>query len=78
LSAAAELFAGECGFCHTLADAGTTGRAGPNLDELRPSRGRVLAAIADGGRRTGLMPPGILAGAEALQVAKYVARVTHR
>ncbi|NUR78247.1 MAG: cytochrome c [Thermoleophilia bacterium] len=78
LSAAADLFAGECGFCHTLAEAGTTGRAGPNLDQLRPSRQRVLAAIAAGGRRTGLMPPGILTGAEARQVAKYVARVTRR
>lgn len=77
-SAAAQLFAGECGFCHTLADAGTTGRAGPNLDRLRPSRQRVLDAIAAGGRRTGLMPPGILSGAEAQQVARYVARVTHR
>ena len=78
LSAAAELFAGECGFCHTLAAAGTTGRVGPNLDQLRPSRQRVLDAIAAGGRRTGLMPPGLVSGAEAQQVARYVARVTHR
>jgi cytochrome c oxidase subunit 2 len=28
-----ELFAAQCGTCHTLADAGTTGEVGPNLDE---------------------------------------------
>jgi cytochrome c oxidase subunit 2 len=29
-----ELFANECGSCHTLADAGTTGETGPNLDNV--------------------------------------------
>jgi cytochrome c oxidase subunit II len=29
----AELFAQQCGSCHVLADAGTEGEAGPNLDE---------------------------------------------
>jgi cytochrome c oxidase subunit 2 len=28
-----ELFTQQCGSCHTLADAGTTGEVGPNLDE---------------------------------------------
>ena len=28
-----ELFKANCGSCHTLADAGTTGTVGPNLDE---------------------------------------------
>jgi cytochrome c2 len=27
-----QLFVAKCGFCHTLADAGTTGTIGPNLD----------------------------------------------
>ncbi|MDX6476633.1 MAG: hypothetical protein QOH95_2144 [Gaiellaceae bacterium] len=75
---AAELFAGECGFCHTLAAAGATGRAGPNLDKLRPSRARVLDAIAAGGRRTGLMPPGIVTGADAARLATFVAGATRR
>ncbi|MFL5929149.1 MAG: hypothetical protein ACJ77E_19635 [Gaiellaceae bacterium] len=75
---AAALFAGECGFCHTLAAAGTTGTAGPNLDKLRPSETRVLNAIAAGGRRTGLMPPGIFGGADATRVAKFVAGATRR
>jgi cytochrome c oxidase subunit II len=29
-----ELFAQQCGSCHTLAEAGTTGEVGPNLDEV--------------------------------------------
>jgi mono/diheme cytochrome c family protein len=75
---AAELFVGECGFCHTLSAVGTKGTAGPNLDQLKPSETRVLDAIAAGGRRTGLMPPGILSGADATRVAKFVAEATPR
>jgi mono/diheme cytochrome c family protein len=75
---ASELFVGECGFCHTLSAVGTKGTAGPNLDQLKPTETRVLDAIAAGGRRTGLMPPGILSGAEATRVAKFVAEATRR
>src|SRR5262249_31107624 len=75
---ASELFVGECGFCHTLSAVGTKGTAGPNLDQLKPSETRVLNAIANGGRRTGLMPPGILSGTEATRVAKFVAEATRR
>ena len=73
-----QLFQGECGFCHTLAAAGTTGRVGPNLDKLRPTRQRVLDAIAAGGRRTGLMPADIFTGSDALNVATFVAEATRR
>ena len=73
-----QLFQGQCGFCHTLAAAGTSGRVGPNLDRLRPTRQRVLDAIAAGGRRTGLMPPGLFTGRDALNVATFVAEATRR
>ena len=33
-----ELFAAECGSCHTLADAGTTGQTGPDLDKVLPGK----------------------------------------
>jgi mono/diheme cytochrome c family protein len=34
-----ELFVAKCGSCHTLADAGTKGQIGPNLDDaFRESR----------------------------------------
>ncbi len=68
-------FAGTCGSCHTLADAGTTGTFGPNLDRLRPDRARVLAAVADG---PGAMPAGLLKPARAGAVAGYVAAVAGR
>jgi mono/diheme cytochrome c family protein len=64
------LFAGTCGGCHTLADAGTTGTFGPNLDELKPDDARVKKAIAQG---PGAMPDGLLEGAQADAVARYVA-----
>jgi mono/diheme cytochrome c family protein len=37
-----------CGDCHTLADAGTTGTIGPNLDEVKPSFDQVIAALDTG------------------------------
>ena len=63
-------FAGTCGSCHTLADAGTNGSFGPNLDDLAPDKARVLAAIAEG---PGSMPDGLLEGSAAEAVAGYVA-----
>lgn len=69
---ARELFGHECGTCHTLSDAGVTGGVGPNLDEARPSRERVLAMIRNGSV-DGSMPANLLTGREAERVASYVA-----
>jgi mono/diheme cytochrome c family protein len=74
----ADLFAGECGICHTLSAVGTTGRVGPNLDDMKPTEARVLAAIRNGGRGTGLMSPGMLTGSDAVRVAKFVAEASRR
>ncbi len=68
-------FAGTCGSCHTLADARTSGTFGPNLDDRKPSKARVLAALMSG---PGAMPSGLLAGAQADAVATYVAAVAGR
>jgi mono/diheme cytochrome c family protein len=68
-------FAGTCGSCHTLADAGTKGTFGPDLDELGPDKPRVLHAIAAG---PGGMPSGLLDGEQADAVASYVAAVAGR
>jgi mono/diheme cytochrome c family protein len=38
-----------CGSCHTLAAAGSKGTTGPNLDQLKPSRGSVLRQVERGG-----------------------------
>jgi mono/diheme cytochrome c family protein len=63
------LFKGKCGSCHTLAAAGTSGTFGPNLDDLKPVKDRVLAAIAAG---PGPMPNNLYEGAEAETVATFV------
>jgi mono/diheme cytochrome c family protein len=79
-----ELFVINCGGCHTLAEAGTDGVVGPNLDELLAPPGptqpdpaaiktRVLAAVQNG--INGRMPAGILSGEQADAVATYVADV---
>jgi mono/diheme cytochrome c family protein len=73
-----DLFSNECGVCHTLAAAGTSGQAGPNLDKLRPTRARVLAAIRNGGRGSGLMSPNLVVGNDAARIAAFVAQSTHR
>jgi mono/diheme cytochrome c family protein len=71
--ATAVLFGDTCGSCHTLQAAGATGTVGPDLDALQPSREQVLAAIANGGTGSGVMPSGLLSGNDAEQVAAYVA-----
>ncbi len=77
-TAARESFVSTCGSCHTLKDAGTTGRVGPDLDDLKPDTTRVANAITKGGAGSGTMPPGLLTGADATAVADYVAKVAGR
>jgi mono/diheme cytochrome c family protein len=81
------LFQTNCGTCHTLYAAGTDGDFAPNLDELlAPSgpatgeevkqlEGRVLNAIENGvdSSTPGRMPGGIIGGAQAKEVAEFVA-----
>lgn len=66
------LFVDSCGSCHTLADAGTTGTIGPNLDAHQPGEGQVRTMIEQGG---GAMPADLLTGEKADLVAAYVAEV---
>ena len=44
-----QLFVQSCGGCHTLADAGTSGTIGPDLDELKPSMDAAVEQITNGG-----------------------------
>lgn len=37
-----------CGDCHVLADAGTEGTIGPNLDEAKPELGIAIERVRDG------------------------------
>jgi cytochrome c6 len=63
-----------CGSCHTLKDAGTHGTVGPNLDQLKPSKARVVLQVTNGGA---IMPPfkGKLSKAQIDAVAGYVSSV---
>ena len=85
-----ELFKGKCGQCHVLADAGTAGVIGPDLDDaFRQSRAdglgeRTIQAVVRGQISypveeppTGLpgMPADIVTGDDADSVAAYVASV---
>ena len=47
------IFTANCGSCHTLADAGTTGTVGPNLDDIKPTKDKVVTQVTNGG---GAMP----------------------
>jgi cbb3-type cytochrome c oxidase subunit III len=69
-----EIFLANCGSCHTLADAGTTGQIGPNLDQLKPSLAIVQRQVTNGG---GAMPAfkGQLTPAQITAVSKYVSSV---
>ena len=61
-----------CATCHTLADAGATGRIGPNLDAAKPERGLVINRVTHG---QGAMPAfaGTLSPSQIEAVADYVA-----
>jgi mono/diheme cytochrome c family protein len=60
----AEFFATNCGGCHTLSQAGTTGTVGPNLDQVLPGQSEMEIsqditdpnAVIEAGFPSGVMP----------------------
>jgi mono/diheme cytochrome c family protein len=85
-----ELFSHSCNLCHTLAGAAAVGRTGPDLDVLIPTIGEslpekqrytvrkafILNAILEGrARGHGQMPKLLFQGAEAEDVADFVAAI---
>ena len=66
------IFTKQCGGCHTLKDAGTSGTKGPNLDQLKPAFARVQKQVTNGGA---VMPAfkGRLTDEQIKAVARYVA-----
>jgi mono/diheme cytochrome c family protein len=66
------IFTQNCGSCHTLADAGTSGTIGPNLDEAKPSVQLATDRVTNG---KGVMPSfkGRLSEQQIRAVAEYVA-----
>lgn len=63
-----------CGGCHTLADAGSNGAVGPNLDQAKPSYDLVVDRVTNG---KGVMPSfkGQLTEQQIQDVAAYVSSV---
>ncbi len=75
LEAGKQVFAtAGCASCHTLADAGSSGQVGPNLDEAKPSEDLVVERVTNG---RGVMPPfkGQLTAEQIDDVALYVSTV---
>lgn len=92
-----ELFRQNCGNCHMLYAAGTSGDFGPDLDQklapaglpegdtaadtIESTRKQVLAVLEEGADSPdvpGRMPPGIVSGIVAEQVAEFVANTAGR
>ena len=71
-----DIFTANCGSCHTLADAGTTGNVGPNLDQLKPSLAIVQKQVTNGGAA---MPAfkGTLTTEQIQDVSAFVFDATH-
>ena len=67
----------QCGVCHTLQAAGSTGTIGPNLDQLKPQMSQIIAAVTDG---IGAMQAwkNILTYEEIQAVAYYVFSSTNK
>ena len=67
----------QCGVCHTLQAAGSTGNIGPNLDQLKAQMAQIIAVVTNG---IGVMPPweGILTYEEIEAVAYYVFHSTNK
>ena len=82
-----EIFGERCGLCHTLAAANAVGKVGPNLDSIQPTQQLVLHTIQygclpnppNGSQESclgaGVMPAAVVQGNDAVDVAKFVARV---
>jgi mono/diheme cytochrome c family protein len=67
-----QLFIANCGACHTLSDADTSGTIGPPLDNHGLSEDDIETQVREGG---GGMPPfeGTLSDEEIQEVVAYVA-----
>jgi mono/diheme cytochrome c family protein len=70
-----QLFGVRCANCHTLKAANAVAQVGPNLDDRRPAKARVLDAIHNGrAQGNGNMAADLVEGKDAEDVASFVAK----
>jgi len=69
------LGAGGCGGCHTLADAKSNGKVGPNLDQAKPALSLAVTRVTHG---QGAMPnfSGQLSDTQIANVTAYVVKAS--
>jgi mono/diheme cytochrome c family protein len=80
----AVIFRDHCSGCHTLSTVGAEGSAtsikdrlktnGPNFNFRKENQAQVLYAIHNGGFSGAIMPENIVLGAEAKEVASFLAK----
>ena len=60
-----------CGSCHILSTTGSTGKIGPNLNDIKPQISQIILAVTNG---IGVMPAfeGMLTSKEIEAVAYFV------
>jgi mono/diheme cytochrome c family protein len=74
-----EQFAAHCSGCHTLRAVHAVSQVGPDLDFVRPPAAVVRRRIHEGSEAaTAVMPPEIVTGSDAADVAAFVARAAGR
>ena len=66
-----------CGSCHTLSTTGSTGKIGPNLDDLKPQIPQIILAVTNG---IGVMPAfeSMLTSEEIEAVAYFVSTSSNK
>ena len=66
-----------CGACHVLSTTGSTGKIGPNLDDLKPQIPQIILAVTNG---IGVMPAfeGMLTSEEIEAVAYFVSTSSNK
>jgi cbb3-type cytochrome c oxidase subunit III len=69
-----QTFVQTCGGCHTLADAGTSGNVGPNLDQLKPPLDAAIRQITNGGGMPAFGDQ--FSDAQIRAIAQYVVKAT--
>jgi mono/diheme cytochrome c family protein len=74
-----KIFGDVCGSCHTLAEANSVGKVGPNLDQLKPTKQLIQSALIQGRQRgNGTMPANLLPDPnDQRAVVDFVYEVTH-